>query len=54
MDPSLIANKIIEDSHRKKTEGVAIKFEVQRAFDKVGLDYLDEMLKVKGFGDKWR
>lgn len=50
MDSSLIANEIIEKGHRKGNKGVVVKLDNEKASDKVIWDFLDEMLKVKGFG----
>lgn len=49
---SLTTNEIIDDRHRKKTDGVVVKLDVEKVFDKVDLDYLDELLKIKGIGKK--
>lgn len=54
LDASLIANEIIEEWHRKKIQGVVIKLDIEKAFNKVDWDILDAILKLKGFGIKWR
>lgn len=50
LDSSLISNEIIEEWHRKNIQGV----NVQKALDKVDWDYLDEMMRIKGFGHCWQ
>ncbi|XP_022132189.1 uncharacterized protein LOC111005109 [Momordica charantia] len=54
LDASLIANEIIEDWDRKKRKGVVIKLDIEKAFDKVDWDFLDEVLAAKGFRHTWR
>lgn len=51
---SLIVDKLIEDWTRRKLNGVVIKLDVDKAFDKVDEYFTDEILKVKGFGTEWR
>lgn len=51
---SLIANKIIDESNRKKRSGMVIKLDIEKAFDMVVLDFLENILQAKGFGLTWR
>jgi mannosylglycoprotein endo-beta-mannosidase len=39
--------------HRNKEEGIMIKLDYEKAYDKVSWSFLEDMLKSKGFGDKW-
>ena len=48
------AHKIIHEVHRKKDSGVILKLDYEKAYDRVSWDFLEEMLKSRGFGDKWR
>lgn len=54
LDSALIANEIIDDWQARKLEGVVIQLDLEKAFDMVDWDFLDMVLKHKGFGEKWR
>jgi hypothetical protein len=54
LDASLIANKLIEEWNQRKKKGVVIKLDIEKAFDRVDWDLLDEILRAKGFGQLWR
>lgn len=49
-----MANELIDDWKARKLNEVVIKLDIEKAFDKVDWDFLDRMLKNKGFGQKWR
>lgn len=52
LDASLIANELI--GKRKKQKGMVIKLDIEKSFDKVDWDFLEEILAAKGFGITWR
>ncbi|XP_022145825.1 uncharacterized protein LOC111015185 [Momordica charantia] len=49
LDASLIANELIEEWDRQQKKGAVIKLDIEKAFDKVDWDFLDDLLKAKGF-----
>lgn len=52
-EASLIANELIEEWSFKKKAGVVTKLDLEKVFE-VDCNYLDSVLKAKGFGDRWR
>jgi hypothetical protein len=39
--------------HHKKLNGVILKFDFEKAYDKVKWSFLQETLRMKGFSDEW-
>lgn len=54
VDASLIANELIDLYARSKTKVVVIKLDIEKIFDMVGWEFLDNIMVVKGFGNTWR
>lgn len=52
LDKSLIANKLIDEWKRKK-KGIVVKLDIEKAFGKVNLDFLEAIIVAKGFGQRW-
>lgn len=44
----------VDDYLTKKKNGNSIKIDFDKAYDKVDWDYLDFVLHLKGFGERWR
>jgi hypothetical protein len=49
----VIAHEVIRILHRSKTPGVIIKLDYEKAYDRVNIDFLMELMKLRGFGDRW-
>jgi hypothetical protein len=49
----VIAHEVIHILHRSKTPGVIIKLDYEKAYDRVNIDFLMELMKLRGFGDRW-
>jgi hypothetical protein len=43
------AHEIIHEVHRKKDQGLVFKIYYEKAYDKVNLDFLFEVLELRGF-----
>ncbi|RVW69473.1 Transposon TX1 uncharacterized 149 kDa protein [Vitis vinifera] len=54
LDAVLIANEIVDEKRRSWEEGVVFKIDFEKAYDHVKWDFLDRVLKKKGFSPKWR
>jgi hypothetical protein len=39
--------------HRSKELGVILKLDYKKVYDRVNLDFLFEILKLRGFGETW-
>ncbi|GJW48717.1 RNA-directed DNA polymerase, eukaryota [Tanacetum coccineum] len=54
LDGPFILNELISWCKHKNTKAMIFKVDFEKAFDSVRWDFLDEVLKKIGFGDKWR
>jgi hypothetical protein len=45
----LLSNTI----HKSKEPGVVIKLDYKKAYDKMNIEFLLEILKLRGFGERW-
>jgi hypothetical protein len=46
------AHEIIHEVHRRKYQGLVFKIDYEKAYDRVNLDFLYEILACRGFGPK--
>ncbi|GKV28181.1 hypothetical protein SLEP1_g37265 [Rubroshorea leprosula] len=53
-DGLLILNEVVEEIRRKKISSFIFKADFEKAYDSVNWDFLDEMMRRLGFGEKWR
>ncbi|XP_071714382.1 uncharacterized protein [Rutidosis leptorrhynchoides] len=49
----LVANETVDFMKRSKHKGLIFKVDFEKAFDSLDWDYLMEIMKCMGFGDKW-
>ncbi|GJW03090.1 RNA-directed DNA polymerase, eukaryota [Tanacetum coccineum] len=54
LDGPFILDELIQWCKRKKNQLLVFKVDFEKAFDSVRWDFLDDILKKFGFGDKWR
>ncbi|GKU98551.1 hypothetical protein SLEP1_g11543 [Rubroshorea leprosula] len=54
LDGVIIANEVIEEAKRKKKNSFLLKVDFEKAYDKVGWDFIDYMLLRMWFTAKWR
>jgi hypothetical protein len=52
-DGIMALHEILHDTRIKKKDGLIIKLDFEKAYDKLNWDFLFECLKQRGFGDKW-
>jgi hypothetical protein len=53
LESVVASHEIIHEVHRKESV-VVLKLDYEKAYDCVSWIFLEEMLKSRGFGDKWR
>jgi hypothetical protein len=46
------AHEIVHEVHRRKDKGLVFKIDYEKAYDRVNLDFLYEVLQLRGFGEK--
>ncbi|GJR08480.1 RNA-directed DNA polymerase, eukaryota [Tanacetum coccineum] len=54
LDGPFILNELLSWCKYKKLKAMVFKVDFEKAFDSIRWDYLDDVLKTFGFGDKWR
>jgi hypothetical protein len=47
------AHEIIHDVHKKNEQGVVLKLDYEKAYDRVDWSFLDKMLMQRGFSQSW-
>ena len=54
LDGVVILHEAVHELHRKKLNGVILKIDFEKAYDKVNWSFLQQTLRMKGFSTKWR
>jgi hypothetical protein len=49
----VILHETIHELHRKKLDGVLLKLDFEKAYDKFKWSFLQQTLCIKGFDPKW-
>jgi hypothetical protein len=49
----VILHETIHELHRKKMDGILLKIDFEKAYDKVKWSFLQQALRMKGFHPKW-
>lgn len=52
-DNFLLVRQVARKIHARRTPGVFIKLDISRAFDSLSWPFLFEVLRAKGFGQRW-
>lgn len=53
LDNVVLGHELIDYSQHHKQQGVVIKVDFEKAYDKIHWDYLLEILHSKGFNERW-
>jgi hypothetical protein len=53
MEGVVMLHETIHEVHRKKMNGVILKLDFEKAYDKVNWRFLQQTLRMKGFSPKW-
>jgi hypothetical protein len=49
----IVLHETIHEIHRKKMNGVILKLDFEKAYDKVKWSFLQQAMRMKGFLQKW-
>jgi hypothetical protein len=53
MDGVLCLHEILHDTRVRKKDGIVLKLDFEKAYDKINWDFLFEVLKQRGFSETW-
>jgi hypothetical protein len=53
MEGVVMLHETIHELHRKKMNGIILKLDFKKAYDKVNWEFLQQTLRMKGFSEKW-
>jgi hypothetical protein len=53
MDGILALHKILHDTRVRKKDGLILKLDFEKAYDKLNWDFLFDCLEQRGFCKKW-
>jgi hypothetical protein len=53
LESVVFAHEIIHYTFNGKEKGLVLKLDYEKAYDRVNWDFLEEMLKIRGFGPRW-
>ena len=53
LDGVVILHETLHELHKNKINGVILKLDFEKAYDKVKWSFLQQTLKMKGFPEKW-
>ena len=54
MDGVVTLHETIHEMHRKKKNGIILKLDFEKAYDKVKWPFMQQVLRLKGFSSTWR
>lgn len=53
MEGVVIAQEVLHDLRVNKKAGVVLKLDFEKAYDKVSWSFLEEVMRGKGFDERW-
>jgi hypothetical protein len=53
MEGVIVLHETIHELHRKKQNGVILKIDFEKAYDKINWSFVQQALRMKGFTQKW-
>jgi hypothetical protein len=54
LDGVVTLHETVHELHSKKLNGVILKLDFEKAYNKVKWSFLQQTLRMKGFSDEWR
>jgi hypothetical protein len=49
----VVLHETLHELSKKKQKGIILKLDLEKAYDKVNWDFLQQVLRMKGFSSKW-
>jgi hypothetical protein len=53
MEGVIVLHEMIHEMHRKKQDGLLLKIDFEKAYDKIIWSFVEQTLRMKGFSPKW-
>jgi hypothetical protein len=53
LESVVVAREVVHTIHKSKDTRVVIKLDYEKTYDKVNIEFLLEVLRLRGFGEKW-
>jgi hypothetical protein len=53
LESVVVAHEVVHSIHKGKKPGVILKLDYEKAYDRVNINFLFEILTTRGFGRKW-
>jgi hypothetical protein len=53
LESVVVAHEIVHYIHKLKEPGVILKLDYEKAYDRVNINFLIEILRLRGFGEWW-
>jgi hypothetical protein len=53
LESVVVAHEVVHSIYKSKDLGIIIKLDYEKAYDRVNLDFLMEIFRLRGFGGQW-
>ena len=53
LDAVLIANELVDSTLRRKKQGMVCKLDIEKAYDSISWEFLNQVMGRMGFGSRW-
>jgi hypothetical protein len=53
LESVVVAHELVHSVHKAKEPRVVIKLDYEKVYDRVNIDFLLEILSLRGFGERW-
>jgi hypothetical protein len=53
LESVVVTHEVVHSLHKNKDPGIILKLDYEKAYDRVNIDFLFEILKIRGFSETW-